>query len=376
MLSRMRRLTPDRDVSAASGPSADGRHLCAVLLLTISLAGCASRPGPETLEPVAERGGSNRSVTVLAVTDRAPTEAKPPAFEGARGKLSCEQFTIQQVNPASGGKRPESDISRDNDPSKDFVTVGRWELDKRSFEQSVGGMQKADDMVVLFVHGYNTSYHEAVLRLAQLAVDANGRAVPILFSWPSQADFRGYVADRDSTTYARDDLVQLLTMLSRLRSKGRSDVIAHFQVGLASPDIDIDVFRKQASIIGPLSPPLMVLVSKDDRALAVSSRLASGKSRLGLAGAGDPQIREIARQSGIQIFDITSLPSATGSSTAASSSLRHAIQQRRARTDRLAMSGRQVSFSLTPPGVSCRHHSKKRPGSSPDHNERSLDTRV
>lgn len=123
ILSRKSRLTLDWDVSAASSPNADGRHLCAVLLL----AGCASRPGPETLEPVAEHGGRNGSVLILTVTDRAATETRPPAFETARGKLSYEQFTMQEINPASGGKRPRSDISRDNDPLKDFVTVGRRE---------------------------------------------------------------------------------------------------------------------------------------------------------------------------------------------------------------------------------------------------------
>lgn len=85
-------------------------------------------------------------------------------------------------------------------------------------------------------------------------------------------------------------------------------MIPRLQVSLVSPDIDIDVFRKRASVIGPLSPPLMVPVSKDDHALSVSSRLASGKPRHDLASADGPQIQEIARLSGVQIFDITFLP--------------------------------------------------------------------
>jgi esterase/lipase superfamily enzyme len=234
-----------------------------------------------------------------------------------------------------GGGPPASAIARNNNPSSDFVTTGRWELDEASFKETVDRMEKGDDnTVVVFVHGYNTSYQEAVFRLAQLDIEAGARAVPILFSWPSQADFRGYVADRDSTTYARDDLVRLLTMLSRSRSQrrvavighsmgawlvmealrqlrlqGRNDVVAHLQVGLSSPDIDVDVFRKQAAVVGRLSPPLTVLISRDDRALAISSRLAGGRPRLGLASADDPRIQEIARQNGVQIIDITSLPS-------------------------------------------------------------------
>lgn len=323
----------DRNAEPAPRPRAHGLRQSTLLALAVVLAGCASRPAPQTLDPAASRPEGTKSITVLAVTDRSPTEETPPVFEGGRGSLSYEQFTMQQVASTSAGDTGMSVTSRDNDPSKDFITTGRSELDKTSFERAVERMRKADDMIVVFVHGYNTSYQEAVFRLAQLGADADARAVPILFSWPSQADFRGYVADRDSVTYARDDLVQLLTLLSRSRSKGRiavlghsmgaslvmealrqlrlqgrDDVIARLQVGLASPDIDIDVFRKQADVVGRLSPPLTVLISRDDRALAVSSRLTGGKPRLGLASADEPSIQEIARQNGVQIIDVTALP--------------------------------------------------------------------
>ncbi len=327
----------DRNAEPAPRPRAHGLRQSTLLVLAVVLAGCASRPAPQTLDPAldpaASRPGGTKSITVLAVTDRSPTEETPPVFEGRRGNLSYEQFTMQQVASTSGGNTGMLATSRDNDPSKDFITTGRNGLDKTSFERAVERMRKADDMIVVFVHGYNTSYQEAVFRLAQLGADADARAVPILFSWPSQADFRGYVADRDSVTYARDDLVQLLTLLSRSRSKGRiavlghsmgaslvmealrqlrlqgrDDVIARLQVGLASPDIDIDVFRKQADVVGRLSPPLTVLISRDDRALAVSSRLTGGKPRLGLASADEPSIQEIARQNGVQIIDVTALP--------------------------------------------------------------------
>ncbi len=335
------------------------------------------------------------AVTVLAVTNRWLAETSPPAFGGGRGNLSYERFIMQQVNSVSGASSGVSAISHDIDPSKDFVTEGRQEFDRVSFEQTVDRMQKADDMVVVFVHGYNTSYQEAVFRLAQLSAGADVRAVPILFSWPSQADFRGYVTDRDSTTYARDDLVQLLAILSRSRSKqriavighsmggwlvmealrqlrlqSRNDIIARLQVGLASPDIDVDVFRKQVAVIGPLSSPLTVLVSKDDRALAVSSRLTGGKPRLGLASADDPQIQEIARQSGVQIIDITTLPPSDRFNHdrfvvfAANYS---AAAQRGGSVGGVRHAG--VCFCSTPRDASCRRRSRERPGSLPGRHE-------
>jgi len=332
----MRHQALARGAGKVSGRRTGGPGFSVVLIL-IMLAGCAARLGPEALDPVAERPEGNGSVTVLTVTNRALTTERPQTYRDGRGKLSYEQFTMQMVTSDSAGKPGVSAIRHPENPSKDFVTTGRRELDEALFMQSVNGARKADDTIVVFVHGYNTSYQEAVFRLAQLGTDSDTFDLPILFSWPPTGDFRGYLADRDSTTYARDDLVHLLTLLSRSRSKerisvighsmggwlvmealrqlrleGRDDVIARLQVGLASPDIDIDVFRKQAAVVGPLTPPLGVLVSADDRALSLSSRLAGGKPRLGLARADDPLIQEIAHQNGLQILDVSNLPATDG----------------------------------------------------------------
>ncbi|WP_185968418.1 alpha/beta hydrolase [Paracoccus sp. M683] len=273
-------------------------------------------------------------ITILAATDRAQTDATPPVFGGDRGTLRYERFTIRQLSSAEAAAQANGSIARYRDPSKVFVTTGRHALNRSDFVQAIGQADATDKTIGVFVHGYNTSYQEAVFRLAQLSAETDRQAVPILFSWPSQGDFRGYVADRDSATYARDDLVELLTMLSRshakgnitlvghsmgawlvmeavrqLRLQGRDDVVNRLQIGLAAPDIDIDVFRNQVAAVGRLSPPITVLVSRDDRALAVSSRLAGGKPRLGLASADDPQIKAMAERDGVRIIDITSLPS-------------------------------------------------------------------
>ncbi len=305
-----------------------------VLVLATALAGCAARPGPETLDPAGRRAaGNTSSITVLTATDRSSTDLVRPVLGSGRGILRYEQFTMQAAS-ADGGRAGAVVNACSSDPSKDFITVGRRELDEKAFEDSVNRMQKdAGGTVAVFVHGYNYSYQEAVLRLAQLSAEVDGRVVPILFSWPSQASVRGYVADRDSATYARDDLVHLLATLSRsrterrvimighslgawlvmealrqLRLQGRDGVISRLQVGLAAPDIDVDVFRTQAALVGRLSPPLTVLVSEDDRALAASSRLANGRPRLGAARVDDPEIQEISRRGGIRIIDITTLP--------------------------------------------------------------------
>src|SRR5258705_6606030 len=56
--------------------------------------------------------------------------------------------------------------------------------------------------------------------------------------------------------------------LRQLRIEGKDRVIARLgRVVLAAPDINAKMFRAQVQAIGPLKPPLLVLVSKDDGAL-------------------------------------------------------------------------------------------------------------
>lgn len=305
------------------------------LLVVAALSGCATRPGVETLVPVTGRAALVDDVTILSVTDRAPVRSTMLAYGAGRGRSSYEEFRLQ---PATilGTRSPER--IGESGQTTSFVTVGRRSMDEKAFLQTVDTMaRKQGGKVVVFVHGYNNSYQEAVFRLAQLSASGEADFIPILFSWPSQAELGGYVSDRDAATYARDDLVQLLTSLSKgrpagsialgghsmgawlvmealrqLRLQRRDDVIASLNVGLAAPDIDMDVFKAQASVVGRLSPPLTILVSPDDRALAASSRLAGGRPRLGALRLDDPNVQDLTYQGGMRIVDISTMPASSG----------------------------------------------------------------
>jgi esterase/lipase superfamily enzyme len=158
------------------------------------------------------------------------------------------------------------------------------------------------------------------------------RKGPLLFSWPSQGKITGYGVDREAVLYSRDHLVKLLVSLSagkpsgeialfghsmgsflivevirQLKLSGRDDVIRRLRVILAAPDIDSDVFRTQLSTIGKLSPPLMILVSRDDRALMVSSFLDGNHPRVGRLDINDPAIRNAAATYGVQVVDISEI---------------------------------------------------------------------
>ncbi|MFZ1774813.1 MAG: alpha/beta fold hydrolase [Rhizobiaceae bacterium] len=182
----------------------------------------------------------------------------------------------------------------------------------------------------VFVHGYNTTYGEAVAHVAEMAAGADGSLTPVLFAWPSSGRPTGYVADRDAAAFSRDALVELISGLTSDKRLGEVTIIAHsmgalltvealrqlrlggetrrfsgLRVILAAPDIDIDLFRSQIKKIGPLPNPMILLVSPDDRILRLSGRIGGDRRRLGSLSGDDPRVAAGAREAGLVVVDIS-----------------------------------------------------------------------
>ena len=191
------------------------------------------------------------------------------------------------------------------DPAKDFTAV-----DLTIYETGpafTAAVADAGERVLVFVHGYNTGFDDGIYRLTQIAHDTQYPGTPVLFSWASGAKTRDYVYDKDSSTAARDDLEATLVMLSKSRKVKSIDIIAHSMgnwlamealrqlaiagnrdlggklgyVVLASPDIDVDIFKKQMTRYGKPDQPFVVLLSSDDKALRISSFIAGRQQRVG-----------------------------------------------------------------------------------------------
>jgi esterase/lipase superfamily enzyme len=313
-------------------------RIAILLLLACGLAGCATRPGPEVLNPVPTLAPGVRIATVYVATTRAREIPDSNIFNSARARgLNYAEFKIS-IPPRH---RP-GQIEWPNgapDPATSFTTVQQTVLDRQTFEQRIAQSGNAAKSVKagVFVHGFNTNFQEALYRLAQMTADSDVDGVPILFAWPSEARVTGYVADKDAVTYSRDQLVDLLTLLARKRNVGEITVFAHSMGGwltaealrqlrvagnnaivnrlnvvLAAPDIDVDVFRAQMEVIGPLSPPMTVLVSRDDIALSIASRIAGERQRLGMLDVDDPRVQEAAEKAKLRIIDISSLKASDG----------------------------------------------------------------
>ncbi|MCD6073010.1 MAG: hypothetical protein K0S42_3526, partial [Microvirga sp.] len=203
-------------------------------------------------------------------------------------------------------------------PSDSFLGSGSWNIAKvenvdrsnaaQAFAQAAFGRD-----LLLYIHGYKESF-ETAIKFA---------GVTGLFTWPSAASTFSYVADRESAMWSRDSLEDLLAAIAKTPSGGRIHIVAHSMgtlltletlrmlrasggesamerigaVVLAAPDIDIDLFARGLERLGSDAKKITVISSTNDRALAVSSRLAGGIVR---AGAAD---RERLEALGVRVAD-------------------------------------------------------------------------
>ncbi|WP_300548566.1 alpha/beta fold hydrolase [Roseovarius sp.] len=213
------------------------------------------------------------------------------------------------------------------DAATDFVVTGTEVFDGPVPMLSDIRRKKPGRETLVFVHGYNNTLSESMYRLAQIQSDFTTNMPALLFSWPSAGDPRGYVYDRDSVLFARDDLVALLERLTA-RPGDKVFLLAHSMgahltmealrqaalsgnrrllagisgVTLMSPDIDPDLFDRQAEAIGTLPQPFLIFITKHDRALSLSGFITGQKPRLGVIDA----VEKVTRPD-VTVIDFTEL---------------------------------------------------------------------
>ena len=281
--------------------------------------------------------GDGKAVTVYAATNRARQPAREIAFTSAKAEtVSYARFTVAIPPNHRPGRIEWPQGAAEPNPRTSFAVTEQALLSPEAFAADVAAQARAEApgarRVGVFVHGFNYSFPEALYRLTQMAADAPLDGAPVLFSWPSQATMSGYLADRESVTYSRDDLAFLLKALvdgagagevvvvghslggwlvleavRQLKLEKREDVLARLRVILAAPDINADVFRSQVEDIGPMKTPITVLVAQDDRALRLSRLLTADSRRVGALDVTDPAVRKAAEQHDVRLVDISSV---------------------------------------------------------------------
>ena len=277
------------------------------------LAACAAR-GELAFMPEGAVPGTIERVWVSTARASAPA---PALYSSARS--ANPQFARFDISVPLRREQGTVTFSKRNkvDPQTDFVVTSVQRLhDDRAFLSAVNAevarRPPANRDAVLFIHGYNTTFAEGLFRQAQLQHDLERNGVSVHFAWPSAASTLAYVSDRESALYSRDALETTIATLGR-SNVTRMDLIAHSMGGfllmdtlrlmartdndavfrklnavvLISPDIEIDVFRKEAEPVLARGVKIYVIVSKGDRALKISARLRGEHERLGSIRSAD-----------------------------------------------------------------------------------------
>lgn len=308
------------------------KNLFVVLIALVLLSGCGGR-AVLGLDAAASAGEPAAIVPIYVATSRARSENLSQLYSAERSQtLNFAKFDIGIPENHVPGMVEKTDGTPD--PTRHFTA--------RSYQQ-IGGRQQfiaqldaalmrrapEDREIFIFVHGYNNNFADSIFRNAQITHDYALKSVSLHYAWPSGGALPLYVFDRDSALVARRGLAETIgiaaaTKATRIILVGHSmgayvvmealrDLAISGQgrylkrlsgVILAAPDIDLDVFQSQVEDIGAVPRPFTIIVSRRDRALGISRRIAGGHPRVGsgsdiaLLQAKDIAVLDVSELSG------------------------------------------------------------------------------
>jgi len=161
--------------------------------------------------------------------------------------------------------------------------------------------------ILIFIHGFNVTFEDAIKRTAQISYDLEFKGVPLTYSWPSVGSLSAYARDGDSVMYTNRHLITFLTEVLKNRGDANVHILAHSMgtraltnalkemsltndkvmfknIILAAPDIDTDIFRENLyPYILKTTEKITLYASSQDTALGISNTIHENK-RLGQGG--------------------------------------------------------------------------------------------
>jgi esterase/lipase superfamily enzyme len=316
-----------------------------IVTLGIGLIGCAALDDVTASAPVTslllhgEEAASSADTRIRFVTDRASGGAQ--SYGGAWSPvLSCGTADARvpshrppglsrgrwKTTPIEGKAFANAmvDTVESSDRCNTLLGMGTFARDV-----ALEAQQSPQNDVLIFVQGFNMTFHSAAQTVAQIAHDTEFEGVPLVFSWASTGKMRNYVDDSEKAVLAIPRLASLLTELAAEQGISRVHVIAHSiganvalaaldsiahyrsassevvidELILAAPDMQLPVFEALLPRVNSLVGHVTVYASRDDRALRVSRLVHFNRD--GRAGNQPKTIRAIP---GIDVIDASDAP--------------------------------------------------------------------
>lgn len=293
-----------------------------------------------------------RTVRIVFATNRTgsgeldASKASPTSWFGSTAEekntltLGCASVSVPDDEAASmllaTAQQSKADRGDGAVTAREFGIVRSKFLGSVNAEQSAYQLRLNDrerwlfndeGRALIFIHGYNTSFEYALLRLAQIAAATRYKGRVYLYSWPSAESWSSYWSDMDSAERSELHLTGFLRAILSDPEMRKVDIVAHSmgsqmllrslndlrdvfyardkirlgQIIFAAPDLSTDVFAEKIREISALSEGITVYGSAKDKALQMSRRMRGSTRRLGLISEGlVPQIP------GMSFIDATS----------------------------------------------------------------------
>ncbi|PDT80335.1 alpha/beta hydrolase [Sinorhizobium sp. BJ1] len=309
--------------------------VCAALVLP---SGCGGHPNG-VLTPVADTSPDASRVSMLIGTTRGRSEHAGEMFTGDRARAPAFADITVSIPPVRKAGEVAWPKRLPPDPATDFATLKADDLTTNAAKTWLNATVKKspDRSVLVFIHGFNNRFEDAVYRFAQIVHDSGVQSAPVLVTWPSRGSLLAYGYDRESTNYTRNALEALFQYLAADKEVKEVSILAHSMgnwlaleglrqmairngelpakfknVILAAPDVDVDVFRSQIEDMGKRQARFTLFVSRDDRALAFSRRVWGDIPRLGsIDPEGHPYKQELEANR-ITVIDLTKVKAGDG----------------------------------------------------------------
>jgi esterase/lipase superfamily enzyme len=272
-----------------------------------------------TYDPVIARTPEYAEVEVFYTTDRAKSALTRFGQEYGRDRNISERLDFGKCHVSIpldhriGKLETASIITFWKRPGTNIELLTTTALESVHFwtdlESSI--RRSAGHQVLIFVHGYRTSFNSAVRRTAQLAYDLQFQGPAISYTWPSDdtpiLSFARYTVDESNVEWTTQHLQTFLVDVSARFPNATIHLIAHSmgsralvnavramssnrnllkfkQIVLAAPDIDSGVFRQIANAVMPHADRMTMYANSNDEALRASEGI-HGYKRAGESGS-------------------------------------------------------------------------------------------